>query len=142
MNIKEVSEQLDVSRGTLRYWESSGLLPKIPRNHSGYREYTEKEIKWVLFIKAMRRAGLSVETLAEFVHQYRAPVVNRTRQKALVKDQYVALIQQRKELDKTINYLAYKINHFDSHVLPFLEEEDYYQLRKKAMVKHGGQNGR
>ena len=52
MNIKQVSEQLDVPRETLRYWESVGLLPKVPRNSSGYRNYTENEIKWVLFIDA------------------------------------------------------------------------------------------
>ena len=45
MNIKEVSERLDIPKETLRYWENSGLIPEVPRNASGYRNYTENEIK-------------------------------------------------------------------------------------------------
>lgn len=55
----------------LRYWENSGLIPKVPRNDSGYRDYTEREIKWALFVKAMRNAGMSVDSLIEFVNLYR-----------------------------------------------------------------------
>ena len=49
MNIKEVSEKLDISKETLRYWENVGLIPEVPRNSSGYRDYNENEIKWGSF---------------------------------------------------------------------------------------------
>ena len=71
MNIKEVSERLDIPKEMLRYWENSGLIPKVPRNDSGHRDYTEREIKWALFVKAMRNAGMSVDSLIEFVNLYR-----------------------------------------------------------------------
>ncbi|WP_019206505.1 MerR family transcriptional regulator [Limosilactobacillus ingluviei] len=132
MNIKAASERLAVPKETLRYWESCGLLPPIPRNASGYREYGEAEIKWGLFIKAMRKAGMSVERLVNFVTIYREHQDSRAAQKSLLQEQYDALLQQRTELDRTLNYLAYKLDHFEDHVLPFLEEEDYYHLRKQS----------
>ncbi|WP_283583975.1 MerR family transcriptional regulator [Limosilactobacillus difficilis] len=134
MNIKQVSEQLDVPRETLRYWESVGLLPKVPRNSSGYRNCTENEIKWVLFIKSMRKAGMSVESLIDFVKLYREHQDSRAAQKSLVQEQYDQLVARRNELNKTINYLKYKLDHFDKHVIPFLEEQDYYELRKKVIL--------
>lgn len=135
MNIKEVSERLEIPKETLRYWENSGLIPEVPRNSSGYRDYTEHEIKWALFIKAMRNAGMSVDSLIEFVNLYRDRKDSRGAQKSLIKEQYDTLVKKRDELNKTINYLAYKLDNFESHVIPFLEEEDYYQMRKKKILK-------
>lgn len=135
MNIKEVSERLDIPKETLCYWENSGLIPKVPRNDSGYRDYTEREIKWALFVKAMRNAGMSVDSLIEFVNLYRNNKDSCDAQKSLIKEQYETLVKKRDELNKTINYFAYKLDHFESHVIPFLEEDEYYQLRKKKMLK-------
>lgn len=134
MNIKEASERLNIPKETLRYWENNGLIPEVPRNSSGYRDYTENEIKWALFIKAMRNAGMSVESLIEFVDLYNVHKDSRDAQKSLVKEQYENLLAKRNELDKTLNYLSYKLDHFEDHVMPFLEEEDYYELRKKKML--------
>ena len=119
MNIKQVSDRLGISKETLRYWEHNGLIPEVPRNQSGYRDYTENEIKWALFIKAMRKAGMSVEFLIEFVKLYQSKTDARDAQKALIQEQYDKMVEQRKELDKTISYLKYKLDHFDSHVLSF-----------------------
>lgn len=44
MNIAQVSEKFDITKETLRYWERLGLLPMIPRNESGYRDYGEHEL--------------------------------------------------------------------------------------------------
>lgn len=135
MNIKEASERLGIPKETLRYWENNGLIPEVPRNSSGYSDYTENEIKWALFIKAMRNAGMSVESLIEFVDLYNAHKDSREAQRSIVKEQYDILLAKRNELDKTLNYLAYKLDHFEDHVMPFIEEEDYYELRKKDMLK-------
>lgn len=134
MNIKEVSERLDIPKETLRYWENNGLIPEVPRNDSGYRDYTENEIKWALFIKAMRNAGMSVDSLIDFVKIYREHRDNRAAQKSLIQEQYDQLVAKRDELNKTINYLSYKLDNFEGHVIPFLEEEDYYEMRKKKML--------
>ena len=134
MNINETSKRLGVSKETLRYWENCGLLPEIPRNESGYREYGDREIKWVLFVKAMRNAGMSIEALGEFINVYHERKDDRKAQKAILEKQYELLLKKRNELDKTLNYLAYKLENFDSHMLPFLEEESYYKKEKQARV--------
>lgn len=67
MTITEVSEKFDVSQDTLRYYERIGLIPRVNRNKSGIRNYTEEDCKWVEFIKCMRNAGLPIEVLIEYV---------------------------------------------------------------------------
>ena len=134
MNIKEVSERLDIPKEPLRYWGNNGLIPEVPRNASGYRDYTEKEIKWALFVKAMRKAGMSVESLIEFVDLYRSNQNSKEAQKELIQEQYDLLLKRRDELNKTLHYLSYKIDHFYDHVIPFLTEETYYNDYRQKMV--------
>ena len=50
MKIAEVSKLLDISADTLRYYERIGLIPKIHRDKSGNRDYTELNCKWIKFI--------------------------------------------------------------------------------------------
>jgi DNA-binding transcriptional MerR regulator len=135
MNIKEVSECLDIPKETLRYWENNGLIPAVPRNRSGYRDYTEKEMKWAMFIKAMRKAGMSVESLGEFVDLYGSKTDSREAQKSLLQNQYDILVHKRDELTAMIDYLSCKLANFDSHVIPFLEEGEYYQAYKQRLCR-------
>lgn len=67
MTIAEVSKRFGLSPDTLRYYERIGLIPRVSRNESGIRNYTEEDCKWIEFIKCMRSAGVQVETLVEYV---------------------------------------------------------------------------
>lgn len=133
MNIKKVSDRFGVPEPTLRYWEDLGLIPKVPRNKSGYRDYGEKEIKWILFTVAMRRAGMPLTSLQRLVNLYHNDHDNYSAQKALIKEQYDKMIKQRDELDNTLDYLKYKLDHFEEHYIPFLDEAKHYQLYAKQL---------
>lgn len=41
MTISEVSKKYDISTDTLRYYERIGLIPKVGKNRSGNRDFTE-----------------------------------------------------------------------------------------------------
>ncbi len=130
-NIAQVSEKFDVTKETLRYWERSGLLPTIPRNESGYRDYGEYELNWIFFIQAMRKAGVSIEALVEFVELYRLKTDTRAAQKQLLVEQRDKLEQQKREIEKTLNYLNYKLDNFENHVLNYEIEKLHYKIDKK-----------
>ena len=67
MTIAEVSRAYDISADTLRYYERVGLLPSIGRTFGGIRNYSEEDCRWVEYIKCMKSARVSVETLVEYV---------------------------------------------------------------------------
>ena len=46
MTIAEVSKKFDLSADTLRYYERIGLIPHVPRNKSGIRDYDESSCNW------------------------------------------------------------------------------------------------
>lgn len=67
MTIKEVSEKYDISSDTLRYYERIGMIPEVTRTASGIRDYQESDLSWVELVICMRKAGVSVESLIEYV---------------------------------------------------------------------------
>ena len=70
MNIKQVSEEKGISADTLRYYERIGLIPPVNRTNGGIRDYTEEDLRWVDFTLCMRSAGLSIESLTEYIRLY------------------------------------------------------------------------
>ncbi len=51
MRIGEVTQQLDISVDTLRYYEKIHLLLPISRSSSGYQIYYDKDLSRLKFIK-------------------------------------------------------------------------------------------
>ena len=45
--VKEVLERVKISRSTLYKWERRGKIPTAKRNVSGYRAYTESEVRQI-----------------------------------------------------------------------------------------------
>ena len=112
MTIAEVSKKYDISADTLRYYERIGLLPRVNRNKSAIRDYSEEDCNWVEFIKCMRSAGLSIEVLIEYISLYqKGEHTNQARKEILIEERD-KLILRIDELNKTLERLNWKIEQY------------------------------
>ncbi len=116
MTIAEVSKQYGLTADTLRYYERVGLLPPVRRTASGLRDYGEEELRWVGFVKCMRCAGMSIETLAEYVALFRQGEDTVARRKALLVEQRDRIQEKINELQAAIKRLDYKIDSYEDIV--------------------------
>ena len=110
MNIKKVSEQTGVSADTIRYYERIGLLPRVCRNKSGVRDFSEQDIAALEFIRCFRSAGMSVESLIEYM--------------SLVEERE-KLISRIAELQAAKERLDYKIENYKNIILK--KEESLFE---------------
>jgi DNA-binding transcriptional MerR regulator len=117
MKIAEVSEQYGLSSDTLRYYERVGLIPPVNRNGSGIRDYNELDLRRVEFIKCMRRAGLPVEVLIEYVGLVQQGDKTIEARKEILKEQRELLLARMKEMQKTLDVLNRKIDVYENAVL-------------------------
>ncbi|WP_099466842.1 MerR family transcriptional regulator [Konateibacter massiliensis] len=117
MTIAEVSKKYNLSADTLRYYERIGLLPAVTRNSSGNRDYTEEDCRWVSFIKCMRSAGLSIETLIEYVALFQRGNETIGVRKELLLEQRKQLAEKIDELQSTLTYLDHKIDGYEERML-------------------------
>lgn len=109
MKITEVSEKFDVSQDTLRYYERIGLIPRVNRNISGIRDFTEENCRWVEFIKCMRSAGLPIEVLIEYVTLFQQGDETSEARKELLIEQRKQLMIRMEDMKKTLERLDGKI---------------------------------
>lgn len=117
MMIAEVSEKYCIPADTLRYYERIGLIPRVHRNKSGMRDYTEEDCKWVEFIKCMRGAGLPIEVLIEYVALFQQGDSTIEARKEIFLEQRRLLLQRMEDMQKTLERLDYKITSYENKVV-------------------------
>ncbi len=81
VNIGVAAERSGVSAKMVRHYESLGLLPRVQRTDSGYRQYTEADVHTLRFIRRARDLGFSMAEIAELVGLWQ----NRRRASSSVK---------------------------------------------------------
>ena len=112
MTTKEVCELLEVSEDTLRYYERIGVVPKVEKNASGFRDYREHDINWVRQALCYRKAGMSIEALIQYRQLVEMGDVTLNERITLLENQREALLQQRQTLDAAIDRMNYKIDKY------------------------------
>ncbi len=117
MQISEVSERFAISQDTLRYYERIGLIPQVNRTSGGIRDYNEEDIKWIQFSFCMRKAGLSIEALIEYVNLFGQGDSTIDARKNILISQRDQLVSKISELEDTLKRLNQKITNYDNILL-------------------------
>ena len=81
MNIGEVAKLSDVNSKMIRRYEEQGIIPRAGRTISGYRQYTEKDVHVLRFVKRSRELGFSMKDVKQLVNLWR----NKNRPSSQVK---------------------------------------------------------
>ena len=122
LTITEVSKRYELTADTIRYYERIGLIPRVNRNKSGIRDFTEDDCRWVEFIKCMRGAGLSIEILTEYVNLFQEGSSTIKARKELLIEQRNQLADRIREMQETLDRLDKKIDGYEEIFLT--KEED------------------
>lgn len=116
MTITEVSNKYNLTKDTIRYYEKIGLIPKVPRNKSGIREFNEESCRWLEFIKCMRQSGMQIEVLIKYVDLFKQGEKTVKERKNLLEQQLKKLLDKEENIRNTIERLKFKIKIYDEIV--------------------------
>ena len=113
MNIKEAAMQSGLSLDTIRFYEKSGMLPRIVRDARGWRHFSPDAVEWLRNLERLRATGMPMKEMHRFavlVHQADpgAPDV-ATERLAILKVHSERLDKRQIELDGCKAYLSKKI---------------------------------
>jgi DNA-binding transcriptional MerR regulator len=114
MNISEVAAKTELTPVTLRYYEKIGLISAIKRKNGGVRDYSEADIEWIDFIKCMRSAGLSIESLIHYTALYNQGSETIAERKDLLMAERAQLEKKYQEIGETLEKLNRKIARYDN----------------------------
>ena len=124
MNIGELAEKSQVTAKAIRRYEELGLLPKASRSLTGYRQYSDKDVNVLVFVKRARALGFSLSDIKQLLGLWK----NKNRTSSQVKK--IALKHER-ELEqklleiqsmlKTIKHLVHHCHGDDRPDCPILD---------------------
>lgn len=116
MTIKEVAEKYGISQDTLRYYERVKVIPEVTRTAGGIRNYQESDLGWVELAICMRGAGLPIEALIEYQRLFQEGDSTIPARLQLLQEQMTTLEEQKAQIEKTMDRLAYKISRYEEAV--------------------------
>ena len=106
--IKDVSEMLNISEHTLRFWAKSDFFPFVKRDENNIRIFTEDDLAWVKIVKCLRHVGVDNKSIKKYIDlciegdstiKERYEIIKTTKEKALTK---------RNDLQEQLKLLDYK----------------------------------
>lgn len=125
VHIGTAATRSGVSAKMVRHYESLGLLPRVRRTDSGYRQYTEADVHQLRFIKRSRDLGFSMSEIGELLGLWN----NRRRTSASVKriaqahvDDLAARIEAMQAMKRTLQHLVHGCHGDERPDCPILDD--------------------
>lgn len=110
MNIGEAAKATGVSAKMIRHYESVRLLPPASRTDAGYRQYGDKDVRTLLFIRRSRDLGFSIEEIRGLVGLWQDQSRPSREVKALAKQHLDFLDKKLEELQSMKHALAHLVS--------------------------------
>jgi DNA-binding transcriptional MerR regulator len=121
MTIKEIAALTGVSADTLRYYEKFGLIPAVPRNESGIRNYDKRFVGWIAFIQKLKASGMSLEAIRAYLQLAKSGRETVQERKEILAVTRAQLEKKLSALKESISIAEYELKHYNKTLLPETE---------------------
>lgn len=112
LSIADVAARTGLSRDTLRWYEAEGLIPAVPRTTAGVRRYDEATIRMIDLLVRLRRTGMSVAHMRDFVTMVEQGARTHGRRMRLLEDHREEIESRIRELIDDLASVDDKIAHY------------------------------
>ena len=92
------------------------MIPEVTRTTGGIRDYQESDLGWVELVICMRKAGLPVEALIEYVKLYQQGDETFEARLQLLSEEREKLEKQKAQIELAVNRLNHKISKYQEAV--------------------------
>lgn len=131
MTIREVAAKTNMSTDTLRYYERIGLLPPVPRNAAGIRNYDEYFVIFINFIKKLKASGMSLEHIIDYIRLAEMGDATIQERKKLLAEARETLLEKINSLQLVAELADYQLRNYEN----LLQPETYALLNRHPSPK-------
>ena len=111
-SIGQVAEMFGLPISTLRYYDKQGLFPKMERV-SGIRKFSETEIEALRVIECLKKSGLEIKDIKQFMDWCVEGASTYPRRKALFEKQKERLEAELIHMNKVLDMLKFKCWYYE-----------------------------
>ena len=131
MTIREIAAKTNMSTDTLRYYGRIGLLPPVPRNAAGIRNYDEYFVNFINFIKKLKASGMSVEHIIDYIRLAEMGDATIQERKKLLAEARETLLDKINSLQLVAELADYQLRNYEN----LLQPETYALLNRHPASK-------
>jgi DNA-binding transcriptional MerR regulator len=131
MTIREIAAKTNMSTDTLRYYERIGLLPPVPRNAAGIRNYDEYFVNFINFIKKLKASGMSLEHIIDYIRLAEMGDATIQERKKLLAEAREMLLDKINSLQLVAELADYQLRNYEN----LLQPETYALLNRHPVSK-------
>lgn len=112
--MKQVCDEVGISYETLRFYYNEGLIPNVKRDKNNYRLFDEKNIAWVRSLQCLRKCGMSIKTMKEYLELSIQGASSVAKRKELLGIQKEILEAKMNEIQESLDFVNNKQAYFES----------------------------
>jgi DNA-binding transcriptional MerR regulator len=131
MTIWEIAAKTNMSTDTLRYYGRIGLLPPVPRNAAGIRNYDEYFVNFINFIKKLKASGMSLEHIIDYIRLAEMGDATIQERKKLLAEARETLLDKINSLQLVAELADYQLRNYEN----LLQPETYALLNRHPASK-------
>ena len=121
-SIGQVAEMFGLPISTLRYYDKQGLFPKMERV-SGIRKFSETEIEALRVIECLKKSGLEIKDIKQFMDWCVEGASTYPQRKALIEKQRKRLEAELIHMNKVLDMLKFKCWYYEQAMRDGCEDQ-------------------
>lgn len=145
--IGQISEMFDIPVSTLRYYDREGLFPDMQRS-SGIRKFTEKEIDILRVIECLKKSGLELKDIRQFMNWCSEGSQTYEKRYDLLQKRKAAMEDELEQMKNALDMICFKCWYYEQAMKDGNEEQINKMLPDKlpekiqAMYDHAHEKSR
>ena len=137
--VKEVSEILDISPHTLRFYDNEGLLPGLTKRNKR-RLFSYDDLEWVYNIQCWRETGMSLADIRRYIEAAMEGESTLEERYNLILNQRDKVVEDIKTMKARLKLLERKTHWYQD--LMRGADPNKWRPNMRALVKKAQENGK
>ena len=109
----QVCRELGMTYQTLKFYCNEGIVPNVKRDGGNRRVFDERDIKWIRDLTCLKKCGLSIQEMKEYLALCLEGEETIVRRKQMLEKKQAELRRKIEELQGSIAYIDRKQLFYD-----------------------------
>ena len=109
----QTCREVGMTYQTLKFYCNKGLVPNVKRDKNNRRVFSEHDVEWIRNLGCLKRCGLSIEEMREYLQKCLEGESSIPERKAFLAEKRERLVAQVAELKESIGYIDWKQGFYD-----------------------------
>ncbi|WP_337370632.1 MerR family transcriptional regulator [Parolsenella catena] len=109
----QTCRELGMTYQTLKFYCNQGLVPNVKRDKNNRRVFDERDVEWLRGLGRLKRCGLSIEEMREYLDMCLEGESSIPTRKAFLAEKREKLVERLAEVQASIDYIDWKQGFYD-----------------------------